>query len=103
MSQNRISAPSLSPVWLIIGASSGIGRAIAHQVQPWATVIAVGRNHERLADLSKLGFQTLQLDLTTSQEALNKAIESIVDREGSIDVVVNSAGYLLEGAVEEPR
>lgn len=95
--------PHCRPVWLITGASSGIGRAIALQVQPWATVIAVGRRRESLQPLADAGCQTFQLDLNSSSEVLRRVVESVVDREGFIDVFVNAAGYILEGSIEETR
>lgn len=96
-------APTRRPVWLIAGASSGIGQAIALQVQPWARVIAMGRNTERLQQLAQVGFETIQLNFIDSLQIIRSALESIVDREGFIDVFVNAAGYILEGSVEETR
>ena len=93
--------PQTRPVWLIIGATSGIGQEIARKVQPFATVIAVGRNQSALKGLAKIGCKTVQLDLTSSDAIVRRAIDDIIRQEGFIDFVVNVAGYLLEGGVEE--
>lgn len=102
MSENT-TALTHRPVWLIAGASSGIGQAIAFQVQPWARVIVMGRNTERLQQMANAGFETIQLDFTASPQIMRCVIESIIDTEGFIDVFVNAGGYILEGSVEETR
>ncbi|KAI8628355.1 hypothetical protein F5Y19DRAFT_149368 [Xylariaceae sp. FL1651] len=90
-------------VWVVTGASSGIGQAIALEAIQCAdiTVIAIGRKQEGLKITAAAGCRTLSLDLTTSVEKCTQAIDSIVASCGKIDVLVNAAGYLLEGAVEE--
>jgi NAD(P)-dependent dehydrogenase (short-subunit alcohol dehydrogenase family) len=42
----------------------------------------------------------LELDVT-DPAAVTRAVLQIVDREGRIDAVVNNAGYVLWGPVEE--
>ena len=42
----------------------------------------------------------LELDVT-DPDAMTRAVRQIVDREGRIDAVVNNAGYVLWGPVEE--
>lgn len=93
--------PQTRTVWLIIGATSGIGQEIARKVQPFATVIAAGRNQSALEGLAEIGCKTLQLDLASSDAIIRRAIDDIIRHEGFIDFVVNVAGYLLEGGVEE--
>ena len=93
--------PQSRTVWLIIGATSGIGQEIARKVQPFATVIAAGRNQSALEGLAKIGCKTLQLDLTSSDAIIRRAIDDAIRHEGFVDFVVNVAGYLLEGGVEE--
>ncbi|KAF4543307.1 Short-chain dehydrogenase/reductase SDR [Lasiodiplodia theobromae] len=89
------------PVWVVTGASSGIGQAIALEAARFATVVAVGRSAARLEPVVRAGCRALELDVTSSSEQLAQAVAGIAEREGTIDVLVNAAGYLLEGAAEE--
>lgn len=68
-------------------------------------VIATARNnaHERLATLKDLGAAVLNLDVTASQADLNTTIAVAIEIHGGIDVLVNSAGYIEAGLVEETR
>ncbi|KAJ5170454.1 short chain type dehydrogenase [Penicillium coprophilum] len=89
------------PVWLVIGASSGIGQEIAMQAQSHATVIAAGRDKSRLQTVATAGCQILELDLTSSSAVIQEALAPLILQHGFIDAIINVAGYLLEGAVEE--
>lgn len=91
------------PVWVVTGASSGIGQAIALEAARFATVVAVGRNAARLDPVVRAGCRALELDVAASSEQLAEAVAGIAEREGTVDVLVNAAGYLLEGAAEETR
>jgi NAD(P)-dependent dehydrogenase (short-subunit alcohol dehydrogenase family) len=91
-------------VWLITGASSGLGRALAEAVlSGGGRVVATARGSSRLAELAQ-GYpgQVLatRLDVTDSAEA-RAAVSKGLDAFGRIDVVVNNAGYGLFGALEE--
>lgn len=46
---------------------------------------------------------TLDFDLNSPVEALREKLEALIEGEGFIDMVVNTSGYLLQGAVEETR
>ncbi|EEY66747.1 uncharacterized protein PITG_17304 [Phytophthora infestans T30-4] len=99
-----VPVPPGAKVWLVTGCASGLGRevvvaALAHG----DCVIATARNPERLADLEKKGAWTLALDVTASQDELSAVVTHALDVYGTIDVLVNNAAYLLEGAIEECR
>ena len=91
-------------VWLITGASRGLGRelagsALAHGDQ----VIAAARDPQAAADALPQGGAALlavKLDVTDQEQAA-EAVAAGVERFGRIDVLVNNAGYGLFGAVEE--
>jgi len=90
-------------VWLITGASSGIGLALAEYVLSQGDkVIATVRSLSKFPEsLSKAGAQPLVLDLGASDETIRKAGEEALKIYGYIDVLVNNAGYGVVAAVEE--
>ncbi|KAJ5759703.1 short-chain dehydrogenase/reductase SDR [Penicillium odoratum] len=94
-----------SKTWLITGASSGLGAAIAEAaLQAGHKVIATARNPSRAAEanpqISKLGGTWIELDVT-SLDTPKKVEAAINEAGGFIDVVVNNAGYSLLGSIED--
>lgn len=90
--------------WLITGASRGLGRAFAEAALERGDVVAMtSRNPESLQDLVRRfgdAAVPLSLDLSRSSEVAT-VFDAAVTACGHLDVVVNNAGYLLLGAVEE--
>ncbi|CAM3919641.1 oxidoreductase [Smaragdicoccus niigatensis] len=85
---------------LITGCSSGIGAATAADlVAHGHTVYATARRPETLKDLADQGCHTLALDVT-SEESMAAAVATVEREAGSIDVLINNAGYSQSGAVE---
>ncbi|KAI9874282.1 MAG: hypothetical protein M1830_009927 [Pleopsidium flavum] len=66
-------------------------------------VIAFARNEERLDGLAQLGCQTALLDVASSAPDIRRVIDRVVAEFGRIDMLVNAAGYFLEGCGEETR
>ena len=90
-------------VWLITGASRGIGARIAEAALAQGdAVVATSRSaasvEQRLGAHDAL--LPLALDVTDETQARHAA-GAALDRFGRIDVLVNNAGYGLLGAVEE--
>ena len=93
-------------VCLITGASSGIGRAAALLFAGnGAKVVAVGRNEtelKALRDEAQTGGGTLKIQLADVLELtqVENIINDTVDSFGQIDVLVNAAGIILNGSIE---
>jgi NAD(P)-dependent dehydrogenase (short-subunit alcohol dehydrogenase family) len=93
---------SPTPVWFITASTSGFGKYIAFEaLSRGHKVIATARNAARLSDLAEAGAVTLSLDVTSPLEDLKKIAAEAASKYGHITHVVNAAGYILEGAVEE--
>ncbi|WLQ38646.1 oxidoreductase [Streptomyces laculatispora] len=91
-------------VWLITGASSGFGRAIAAAaLAAGDAVVATARRPEALDDLVAAHPDravALQLDVTDSARIADVVAQTVL-WQGRIDVLVNNAGMGMIGAVEE--
>lgn len=91
-------------VWLITGANSGFGQAIAEAaLAAGDTVVAAARRPETLADLAAAHpgrLVPVRLDVT-DQEGIPAVVAETVRQHGRIDVLVNNAGRGVIGAVEE--
>jgi NAD(P)-dependent dehydrogenase (short-subunit alcohol dehydrogenase family) len=94
----------MSKTIFITGASRGFGRIWAEAfLERGDKVAATARNIEVLNDLkAKYGNAILpiQLNVDNRQEAFD-AVNKAAAHFGSLDVVINNAGYGLFGAVEE--
>jgi NAD(P)-dependent dehydrogenase (short-subunit alcohol dehydrogenase family) len=80
----------------VTGGASGIGRATAHAlVREGARVTVLDRNADALAAVARDldGVETRELDVTNGAQ-VDAAFDGIVEREGRIDVAVNSAGVI---------
>jgi NAD(P)-dependent dehydrogenase (short-subunit alcohol dehydrogenase family) len=94
----------MSRTWFITGTSSGFGRLWAEAaLERGDSVTATARSVDALADLSeRYGERVLALPLdVTDRDAVFAAVDASVERFGSLDVVVNNAGYGQFGMVEE--
>src|SRR6476661_7786870 len=91
-------------VWLITGASSGFGRAIAEAVLAAGdVVVAAARRPEAMADLLESApdrVTALKLDVTAAGR-IEAALAEVLDRHGRGDVLGNNAARGVIGAVEE--
>ncbi|MEV4147697.1 oxidoreductase [Amycolatopsis sp. NPDC049691] len=88
-----------SPVALVTGASSGIGRAAARAlVDAGFAVVGTSRTAANAEPLAGVTF--LDLDVA-SDESVHSLVEEVMERFGRIDVLVNNAGVGAVGAGEE--
>src|SRR5467141_4986580 len=94
----------MSKVWLITGASRGLGRAFTEEaLKAGHRVLATARNSEDLVYLAgKFGesVHTVPLDVTNEKQA-RYAVEAAIESFGGLDVLVNNAGYGYVCPVED--
>jgi NAD(P)-dependent dehydrogenase (short-subunit alcohol dehydrogenase family) len=94
----------MAQVWLVTGSSRGLGRAIVEAgLAAGNMVLATARSIESLGDLSeRYGNQVklFALDVTDEAAAAN-AVVSAIDLFGSLDVVINNAGYGNLSSIED--
>ncbi|AJP05803.1 3-ketoacyl-ACP reductase [Streptomyces cyaneogriseus subsp. noncyanogenus] len=94
----------MNKVWLVTGASSGFGRAIAEAaLADGDVVVGAVRRPEVLDDLVAAHpdqMEALRLDVADTAAA-EAAVGDVVARHGRIDVLVNNAGRTHVGAFEE--
>lgn len=80
---------------LVTGAGSGIGREIARQfAMEGADVLVVARTEKALRETAALNTRIswLAADLTTA-DGVARVVKEIASRFGSLDVLVNNAGW----------
>jgi NAD(P)-dependent dehydrogenase (short-subunit alcohol dehydrogenase family) len=91
-------------VWLITGASSGFGSAIARAALAAGDIVIAGaRRLGPLNELVAIGGERVRavvLDITNTLH-VDEVVSSVVKDFGRIDVLVNNAGRGQVGAVEE--
>lgn len=93
---------SQTPVWFITASSSGFGKQIALEaLSRGHKVIASARSTAKIADLKEAGADTVTLDVTSPLSEIEKVAKEANDKYGYITHLVNAAGYILIGAVEE--
>ena len=91
---------------IVTGATSGIGRAVAVKfAAAGALVAAVGRNRENLDalqnEIEQAGgiVKTIRADVTDESDA-QKIVETTVENFGQIDILINAAGIIGNGTIE---
>lgn len=92
-------------VWYVTGASQGLGLTLIKQLlSAGYRVAATSRSaaglEQAAGGTNRDQFLALEVDLT-SPDAIRQSIEQTVATFGRIDVIVNNAGYGMEGTVEE--
>lgn len=86
-------------VILVTGASSGIGLLMANRLHNEGfTVFGTSRNPGK--HRNEVPFKLLSLDVT-SDGSIRDCIDSLMSEVGTMDVLINNAGGLLAGSVEE--
>jgi NADP-dependent 3-hydroxy acid dehydrogenase YdfG len=90
--------------WFITGASTGFGRLLAEELlKRGERVAATARDRAKVQDLETKYPETARafaLDVTKPAE-IEIAVRQAIAAFGHIDVLVNNAGYGVNGAIEE--
>lgn len=96
--------PSTEYIWLITGASTGLGKELALKaLSQGDRVIVTSRHVGRLELLEAQGATTVQLDHNEPLDNIKASIAQAVSVYGKIDIVVNNAAYVQTGMLEETR
>lgn len=93
----------MTRVWFVTGSSRGLGRNLVEAaLNAGDTVAATARRPEQLADLVEHhGARILPLALDVTDAAAAKtAVIAAKERFGSLDVIVNNAGYANVAPIE---
>lgn len=94
-------------VVLITGATSGIGRATARRfAEGGAAIVAVGRNENALSEVEKeieaIGIDCLPVTADiANDDGVSTAVKKTLGHFGGIDVLVNAAGHISSGTIED--
>src|SRR5437773_11407695 len=104
-----MNAPRGAQTVLITGATDGLGKAAALWLAGWRyRVFAAGRSAEKRTQLDamakekNLPLETLEMDVC-DDGSVQKAMASVYQRVGAIDVLINNAGFVQVGGVEDLR
>lgn len=86
---------------LVTGASAGIGKATAILLAQYGyNVYGAARRIEKMQGLKNFGIQPIALDVT-KDDSITACVEQIFKEAGSIDILINNAGFGSYGALED--
>lgn len=92
--------------WMITGCSTGLGRSFAKEaLKQGYNVVVTARNIDKVKDIVEEYPKTalaITLDVTDYNSIYN-AVKKVVEKFGTIDYLVNNAGYGYRAALEEGR
>ena len=88
----------MSKVVLITGGSSGLGKSIGEYLTEKGFIVyGTSRKPENHKESE---FPILKLDVKDT-ESIQQTVQTIIDKEGKLDIVINNAGAGITGAIEE--
>ncbi|MFB6456594.1 oxidoreductase [Chitinophaga sp. Hz27] len=91
----------MKKVVLITGASTGMGKETALLLaNSGYTVYGAARRTALMQDLIPVGVQVLSMDVTNDEQMV-AGINTIIAKEGRLDILINNAGFGSYGAIED--
>jgi NAD(P)-dependent dehydrogenase (short-subunit alcohol dehydrogenase family) len=99
---HSVEAPKRS--WLVTGSSTGLGRALCERLLETGEAVACSvRDTKSVEDLvRRYPDQAIAVALdVTLPRSIERAVDTVLERMGRVDVLVNNAGYGVVGALEE--
>ncbi|PQA58348.1 oxidoreductase [Siphonobacter curvatus] len=94
----------MEKVWFVTGASKGLGLSLVKKlIATGQRVAATSRHAEALSEAvgtSSDQFLPLQVDLA-NEASVREAVQKTQETFGTLDVIVNNAGYGIGGSIEE--
>lgn len=89
----------MSKIVLITGGSSGLGKSTGeYLVKNGCIVYGTSRNPDRFESFN--AFTLIKLDVA-DKTSMERAVKTIIEKEGRIDVLINNAGVGITGPLEE--
>ena len=89
----------MEKIVLVTGASSGIGKSIAHLLlEKKYIVYGTSRNPKKIS--SKFNFPLLKLEVS-DKNSIKSVVKKIIDKHSRIDILINNAGVGITGSIEE--
>lgn len=94
-------------VWLVTGASKGIGlQIVLEALKAGNIVVGTSRDSQKLSqavatELGETSKNFWAVEMEFDETSINTIVAQVIAKYGRIDVLVNNAGYALLGAVEE--
>jgi short-subunit dehydrogenase len=91
----------MKKVIMVTGASSGMGKEFVKTLLADGHIVyGSARRVENMLDIEKEGAKILSLDITDEESTIN-GVKTVIENEGRIDILINSAGFGLQGAIED--
>ncbi|MBD1392145.1 oxidoreductase [Mucilaginibacter glaciei] len=92
---------TVKKVILVTGASAGMGKDFVKELlNDGHIVYGAARRVDKMEEIRLSGAMVLDLDVT-NEASMVKAIDTIMNAEGRIDVLVNNAGFGSHGSLED--
>jgi uncharacterized protein len=91
---------SKEKIVVITGGADGLGKSLAASLKDEYMVIILNRNEDKLKKVSSdLGVDYVVADISDYSQ-VNIAIDSIIEKYGKIDCLVNNAGIWIAGQLD---
>lgn len=89
----------MNKIYVITGATSGIGKALIEKLAKNNRVFAGYRNEKYIDELKALGVVPFYIDMEDS-DSIAAAADFIISKTDKIDTIINAAGCVIAGVIE---